>query len=82
MLFRLMCISIKSWPFNGLWGYSPICLSSYLMDLESLPPHSFYFDCLNAILLLLPVCIDFSCCPKLWLWFSCITAEIDITQSQ
>lgn len=58
---------------------SPICLSSYLMDLESLPPHSFHFDSLYAIFLLLSVCIDLSSCPELCLWLTCITAETDIT---
>lgn len=52
---------------------SPICLSSDLMDLESLPAHSFHFDGFDAVFLLLSVSVDFSCGPKVCVWVTRIT---------
>lgn len=52
---------------------SPICLSSDLVDLESLPAHSFHFDGFDAVFLLLSVSVDFSCGPKVCVWVTRIT---------
>lgn len=52
----------------------PVCLSSDLMDLKSLPANSFHFHSFDAVLLLLSICIYFSRCSKLSLRLACITA--------